>query len=348
MFGAPVFRRFIEHRALIDKSPVLTLMNKAHHGRRQEIRAADVAQCANDLNDLVDLVEQMFEECYRWRRRDAPRDQSRYEAPPTLAPTPCVGLSIQICQDLAAFTQGSPLGASEKPPQPLDTDLLSSAAIYYLRRSNFGFAAPLGSLAVVEAMPAPGRDRSLVIARHESATYARRLVRSATSSVIGLTADVPDPRSRTPKTIILPEAEVAIHRVMGIIFDHSLKFANGQDEAVLVDAGDVLRRIKVAFRIDGDSAVPLALDKQLVLGGAKIKLDELGGRRNVLAALMLDDGSSVFKRIGDALPNELGHLRQFESIGGIGESQIYAVTRPHKGFRHVTDARIILGVLYDG
>jgi hypothetical protein len=242
MFGAPVFRRFIEHRALIDKSPVLTLMNKAHHGRRQEIRAADVAQCANDLNDLVDLVEQMFEECYRWRRRDAPRDQSRYEAPPTLAPTPCVGLSIQICQDLAAFTQGSPLGASEKPPQPLDTDLLSSAAIYYLRRSNFGFAAPLGSLAVVEAMPAPGRDRSLVIARHESATYARRLVRSATSSVIGLTADVPDPRSRTPKTIILPEAEVAIHRVMGIIFDHSLKFANGQDEAVLVDAGDVLRQ----------------------------------------------------------------------------------------------------------
>jgi hypothetical protein len=159
---------------------------------------------------------------------------------------------------------------------------------------------------------------------------------------------VPDPRSRTPKTIILPEADVAIHRVIGIIFDHSLKIGNGQDEAVLVDASDVLRRIEVAFRVDGDSAVPLALDKQLVLGGAKIKLDELGARRDALVAVMVDDGSSVFKRVGDALPNDLGHLRQFESIGGIGESQIYSITRPHKGFRQVTDARIILGVLYNG
>lgn len=34
MFSAHVFRRFAEHPALVDGSPVTTLMNKAHHGRR--------------------------------------------------------------------------------------------------------------------------------------------------------------------------------------------------------------------------------------------------------------------------------------------------------------------------
>jgi hypothetical protein len=31
MFAMPVFKDFIAHRALVDNSPVLTLMNKAHH-----------------------------------------------------------------------------------------------------------------------------------------------------------------------------------------------------------------------------------------------------------------------------------------------------------------------------
>ncbi len=60
MFSAHVFRRFLDHPALADSSPVIVLMNKAHHGRRQEIRAADVAQCADDLSELLQLVEQMY------------------------------------------------------------------------------------------------------------------------------------------------------------------------------------------------------------------------------------------------------------------------------------------------
>ncbi len=61
---------------MADRSPVFVLMNKAHHGRRQEIRAADVAQCADNLGELLELVEQMYEECYRWRRRDTPEENA--------------------------------------------------------------------------------------------------------------------------------------------------------------------------------------------------------------------------------------------------------------------------------
>lgn len=348
MFSADVFRRFIDHPALADGSPVIVLMNKAHHGRRQEIRAADVAQCADDLSKLLELVEQMYEECYRWRRRDAPKDQSATEVPSSLTPMLCPALNIVICPDLAAFTQHGPSGESQEAPERLDPNLLDSTVAYYLRRPNFGFAAPVGSVAIVEAVPGPAADRQLVIARHGSATYARRLVRDANVGVIGLTAEVPDPRKRTPKTIILPEAEVAIHQVVGIIFDHTLKVSNGQDEAALIDPSDVLKRIEIAFRVVDDSAVPLALAKQVVLGGRRIELGELPRHKDALVALNLDDGSNIFKRVGAALSGELAHLVQFESIGGLGSSQIISIGKPHKGFRSVTSARTIIGVLYHG
>lgn len=348
MFSAHVFRRFVDHPALADGSPVIVLMNKVHHGRRQEIRAADVTQCADDLGELLELVEQMYDECYRWRRRDAPKDQPATKAPPALAPMPHPALNVVICPDLAAFTQHAPSGESQESPERLDPHLLDSTVAYYLRRPNFGFAATAGSLAIVEAVPGPAADRGLVIARHGSAVYARRFVRGVNGGVVGLTAEVPDPRTRTPKTIILPEIEVAIHQVVGIIFDHSVTVAHGQDEAVLVDVDDVLKRIEIAFRVVDDSAVPLALKKQVVLGGGRIELNELRRHKDALVALTLNDGSSIFKRVGAALPGELAHLLQFESIGGLGSSQVLSVGKPHKGFPSVTSARAIIGVLYHG
>jgi len=354
MFNAHVFRRFVDHPALVDGAPVTVLMNKAHHGQRQEIRAADVAQCADDLGELLKLVEQMYEECYRWRRRDALKVQVASEStaalptPPALPPVPHPELNVVICPDLAAFTQNAPTGESQELPERLDPHLLDSTVAYYLRRPNFGFAAPVGSLAIVESVPGPTEDRLLVIARHGNATYARRLVRGANTGIIGLTAEIPDPRTRTPKTIILPESEVAIHRVIGVIFDHAIKVAPGKEEALPVDVSDVFKSIEIAFRVIDDSAVPLALENQVVLGGRRIILDELGQHRDALVALTLDDGSSIFKRVGAALPGNFINLRQFESIGGLGSSQILSVGKQHDGFRNVTNARIIIGVLYHG
>lgn len=348
MFSAHIFRRFVDHPALADASPVIVLMNKAHHGRRHEIRAADVAQCTNDLSELLKLIEQMYEECYRWRRRDAPNGQSAPDAPPALSPMSHPALNVLVCRDLAAFTRHARSGESQESPERLDPQLLDSTVAYYLRRPNFGFAAPPGSLAIAEAVPGPAADRRLVIARHRKGVYARRLVRGVNAGASGLTAEVPDPRARTPKSIILPETEVAIHQVVGIIFDHSVTVAHGQDEALEVDAGDVWKRIEIAFRVADDSAVPLALEKQVVLGGGRIELSELGRHRDTLVALTLDDGSSIFKRVGAALPGELSHLVQFESIGGLGSSQVLSVGKAHKGFRSVTNARTIIGVLYHG
>ena len=246
------------------------------------------------------------------------------------------------------FTDRSPTEGSQATAERLNADILENAVVYYLRRPNFGFAAPAGSLAIVGAVPTPTADRRLVIARHENAVYARRLVRGTNAGIIGLTAEVPDPRSKTPKTVFLPEDQVAIHQVIGIIFDHGITAGHGQEEAVLVDAQRVLERIEIAFRVLDDSAVPLALENQVVLGGACIELAELAQHQDALVALTLDDGSSIFKRVGSALPGDLGHLRQFESIGGLGSSQVLSVGRMPKGFGVVSAARLIIGVLYHG
>jgi hypothetical protein len=107
-------------------------------------------------------------------------------------------------------------------------------------------------------------------------------------------------------------------------------------------------RVELAFRVIDQSAVPLALAKQVVLGGARIELSELGRHEGALAALTLNDGSSIFKRVGAPLPGDLSHLRQFESVGGLGSSQVLGIGKSAPGFRRVIAARLILGVLYHG
>ena len=347
MFAANVFTRFVDHPSLADNSPVLQLMNKAHHGHRHEIRAADVDQCAADLAFLVEQAEKLFEECCRWRERDVdPQSTQAVVLPLPLQSMRPPERDFLICPDLAAFTHET-VGGSQEAPDVLDRNIFDGKSAFYLRRDNFGFAAPQGAIAIVESDPAPVDDRRLVVARREQAIYARRLLRSQGSDIVGLTAEIPDPRVRSPKTMFVEEARVALHRVVGVIFDHNIQVGPGGDEAVEVDASAVMEQIEIAFRVVDESAVPLALEKQVVLGGPTISLDQLGSNVGALVAISLEDGSSVFKRIGGALPAPLSHLRQFESIGGLGFSQVFAVGREQPEMRQVRQARRIVGVLYN-
>lgn len=345
MFAAGVFKQFVDHKALVDLSPVLILMNKSHHGARHEIRAGDVAPHVDDLDQITRLTEEMWDECRRWRRRDS--NMEELAAPPQdLTPMRPPTLQVVICPDLAAFTTHQPTGGSQEELEPLDPKVFEGKAAFYLRRDNFGFAAPQGSLAIVDTTPTAVKDRRLVIARHGGMIYARRFLRSANSTLIGLTAESIDPKARSPKTIFRQEAEVALHQVSGVIFEHDFTQAPGNDEAVEIDGSKAFTGVEVAFRVVDQSAVPLALPKQVVLGGKLIPLNELNSFKGQLVALSLGGGASIFKRVGDALPGDLSHLRQFESIGGLGHSQILAIGKDHKGFDSIAHARLIVGVLY--
>jgi hypothetical protein len=349
MFAMQVFRDFISHPGLVDNSPVLQLMNKAHHGNRQDIRPGEVAQCADHLAQLVTLTGRMYEECGRWKRRVAiPPAADVVDAPAPLEPMVMPPIDVIICPDLAAFTQHASTDSSQEATEPFDSRLSAEKVVFYLRRPNFGFAAPQGSLAIVEAQPGPVLDRRLVIARYRESVFARRFLRSKDSNIVGLTAEIPDPRAKSPATIFLPDSEVALHQVVGVLFDHGITVAQGRDEAILVDATKVLARVEIAFRVIDESAVPLALPRQIVLGGSLISPEEIGRHEEALVALTLDDGSSILKRIGSALPGDLAHLRQFESIGGLGSSQVLSVGKLQAGVPRVSHIRRIIGIVYNG
>lgn len=82
------------------------------------------------------------------------------------------------------------------------------------------------------------------------------------------------------------------------------------------------------------------------MGGPTIALDALDAHQDEYVALHLDDGTNLFKRVGARLPAPLQHMRQFESIGGLGMSDVLAVDRPQEGFRAVIHAVSVIGVLY--
>jgi hypothetical protein len=64
----------------------------------------------------------------------------------------------------------------------------------------------------------------------------------------------------------------------------------------------------------------------------------------------LDDGSSIFKRVGSRLPGKLGYLRQFEAIGGLGSSVVIAMEaiKDRQQVPIMISARRVIGVLYEG
>lgn len=163
--------------------------------------------------------------------------------------------------------------------------------------------------------------------------------------MLALAAETPDPR-KSPPTFLLREDEVALHRVVGMLLNPNVTSPASKSEAVQVDGKGCLANVKSAYKIKEDSAIPLALPGQIALGGEQIKLDEFDKHSDAYVALHLDDGSSIFKRVGEKLPASLSHLRRFETIGGLGVADILSVGQPHQGFRAVEKAVLVLGILY--
>ncbi len=348
MFGATVFTRFVDHPGVSPTSQTGKLLNKPHHEDKRWITASEVAACSKELNELVELADKMHEERRRWRHKDREPTDGVSTAVPTLESLNSVSVGpvrIAVCPDLAAFTREAPSGESQEALEYLDPTVFESKALFHLQRDNFGFAGMRGSIAIVKSEASSAGDRTLVIARDGTRVYARRVLRGEQDGWIGLAGETPDPR-RSPRTQFFRENEVALHEVVGILFPRNLPLSRGRDEATPIEDSSLLKKIDTAYRVSEESAIPLVLPKQIALAGRSIPLDSFDHHEGHPVALMLDDGSSIFKRVGASLPGDLSYLREFESIGGLGSSRTLVVGKPHPGLRSVVYARLIVGVLY--
>lgn len=339
-----VLGEFCNDLALKDRAPALVLLNKAHHKDKATIRPTDVCAVVNDLERLRRSAERVHEEFRLFRRRAPLFHPTNEIAPLELQAIPSFRVAIQ--PSLAAFVRDAAVGESQETEfEEISADWFDQKAFFYVRADNFGFAGPASSVAIVEAESSRVEDRSLVVARRGKEVFARRILRPSDSEMIVLAAETPDPR-KSPKTLLVHENTVSLHRVVGMIFDRNISPPASKKEAVQIDADGLLPRVRTAYRIKEESAVPLALPDQIALGGARIAMEEFDANIDAYVALHLDDGSSIFKRIGEKLPKPLSHLRRFETIGGLGVADILAVDQPQSGFRSVTQAVLVIGVLY--
>jgi hypothetical protein len=352
MYAGPLVKALCDHRDLSDDSDCLALLNKAHHAEKHLITPGEVAASGERLAAVRKAVEAAHEEQRRWRMREpeAAAGPAKVVLFPRVAPP---RFKVPVLPDLAASTDGAGGAGSQDgaEDQPFRGEWFADKNLFLVRCDHLGFALPKGAVAVAEEAGDDIGEHRLVIAVHGGEILARRLLLPAGHpGQVALAAEPADPGRRCPPTRLLPRAAVRLYRVVGVLFDDRVPPRARRDEAVPIEAAPCLDRIEVAFRARDESAVPLVLPGQLVLGGPALPPGGLGVLKGGLVAVHTGDGESLLKRVGEALPGGLGHVRLLESVGGRGASRPVATEevegRPGASFPVATCARPVLGVAY--
>jgi len=349
-FAMGAFLQLTRSPHLAGDSGLVSLMNQSHHGDACLITYGQVKAVEGYCQHVCDLVEDAHRAFLLWRRRDPPNVQPAVTELPPRAVLPA--LSVRVIEDLAAATDERGPGGGAFAEDPYTNDALEHCAVYYLRTSNFGFAAAKGWRALADVSGSDVEDGRLLIALHGGKVYARRLVRSdAQPGMVALVSEAQDPLQRAP-SLLLPTRDVTLLKVIGIIFDDTPDYTRSREEACLVADYKLPEEVEVAWGVTGDSALPLALPGQTVLTGRPVPTGDLEGlrRKGGLVALDTSEGP-MLKRVGPSLPEPLAHARQFEAVGGHGASIVCRVEEieddPLGNYPLVHRVRLALGVLYD-
>ncbi len=347
LFKHPLVKQFVDDHALAEGADARRVLNQSHHDKAS-IKYMDVKNLDETFSRIRSRVDKLHEQfrLHRWREPLAPAVQENV-AVVALRPMASPKINVPIFQDIAAFVKSGVSDASQDMScETLDDGWFEGKSLYYIRGETLGFAIPSGSVAVVEAEPYPGRDQNLVIARDRNQVFARRLSRSPGSIDISLAALMPDPRQSRP-TMTYDESKIRLHRIVGAIFT-DMPPPTGKGEATPVDEVTELQTVKVAYRVKEESAIPLALPGQIVLGGEQLTAAQLNSLEGALVAVTLGDGACVFKRLGSRLPGRFSQLLQLETIGGLGSSVVVAteVSEQAHDVPIALSVRRVVGVLY--
>ncbi|MCP4249327.1 MAG: hypothetical protein GY778_19975 [bacterium] len=346
-FTGQAFDGLVSDPAFAEGSEFLVLMNKSHHSRAHEITFNAVKEEAQACKHARRLVEAAHEAYERWLRRDPPQGiPALPEAPESLTPP---DKEVPVIERLAAFT--SHTGPSEllESEEFFSIRSLGSFAVFVIKTRNLGFSGPAGCRVLVKMGDSPPQEPSLVVALHQDRTYVGRLHRDdSRAGFVIISSEAENPRNR-PASLFLPTAEVRLLEIVGVLFDFTLDYSRIPGDAVPARDCSLLDRIELAFRVDGESALPLAIEGQMILGGAPLPSTQLADREDSIIAIATSDGCAL-KRIGKLVPGA-PHVRMFESVGGLGESVLIRTEDIEQddlgNLPLLHSAREVLGVLYE-
>jgi len=315
-FTSQVFLKLLDEPALQDGSEFRKLMNDSHHGNADEIKYTDVKKNDSICCKVQRLVESAHEEYERWMRQD-PLTQLT-EKPKTPDSSLKLKFELPVYENLAAVTSDSNIYDINGQTDVFSAERLGDYAVYVVNSDSLGFSIKRYSKVIVKLDEEPVEDNSLVIALHKDKIYARRFLQQHNNpEVIALSSEDTNPIKRAP-SLLLPVAEVRLLEIIGVIFDDKTLWKDNPGEAYLIEDYTFPYNPKIAFKIKGESGLPLALPDQIVLGDEQLLPSQLEENNGKLVAIAFS-GKEAFKRIGECIPNQ-PRLRLFESIGGLGES----------------------------
>ena len=354
-FKSKVFGTLVDCQALAHDSPLIILLNKAHHGECHEITYGEVDNVKGDCKYVLELVEHAYEEYCHWLNREPLQEVSARPPKPDPIPLPTFE-EFPIIEQLAAFSEEGSLLDTVKEKEMFSKEWFNRRAMYKLVSDNFGFSAPEHSNVIVDLSDDYVEDQRLVVALHNDKIYARRLCRDKNRpDLIALFSDRTNPLERPP-SLLLPSDEVTLLKVVGVIFESQPFYSRRKptDEAVLINNCDFQNQIRSIFRVQGKSALPLALEKQKVITGKKLSIAELDSYKGKIVAIKVLEGKEnhpnyYLKRIGSSIEG-IPHLRSFETIGH-GDSLLLQTEKisgdPHSQLPFMESALLVLGILYE-
>lgn len=348
LFRGKAVTSFCDCKALAQGAECLKVLNAAHHNKAS-LSAGDVYAVAHDLDLVRSLAEKMHIEFRHWRWHEPLQGAA---GPNNVVPFKQVTVSpfkVLIQPDLAAFTTASGQeGSQDLGSDIFDETWFNDKTLFLIRTNNLGFSVPNGCIAISESSSCEGSDHDLVIVRQRGHLLARRIFRPRNGTELTLAAEAPDSRESKP-SLQFNAGDVAVYRIVGMLTEQPPPpLGKGKGEAMEIASARSLSHIKTAYRVRDESGIPLALPGQIVLGGNVVMKSELASMEGMLVALGLDDGSSIFKRIGKPVPGTGGQLWQFESVGGLGSSTVVSLVEPEEksAAPRFVCARRIIGVLY--
>jgi len=344
-FASVSFLNLLSDLSLKQGSDFLKLLNQGHHAEAENITYGEASKYKTDFVRVKKLLEICKEDFERWLRRD-----SRSWTPLLLAPPKAMELpefQAPVFSGIAAASKYD-TGSFSSQGEVFNLSWFEKKCIYYLNTHNLGFAAPFGSRAIVSIDDSPIKSNRLVVAATDQKIFARRVFKSDKSpNLVVLGSEAENPRKRVD-SIFIPSDLVALRKIVGVLFDNSKLHHRSSDEAVIDDKCDVLSEVKVIFKIQGDSGMPLALPGQKILAGEEIIPNEIGKCEGALVAISTSDGD-MFKKVGRAIQG-IPNVRQMESVGGLGESflvRIEEIDGDSSSIPLLYSARRVIGVLYD-
>ncbi|GAB1716955.1 MAG: hypothetical protein NTAFB05_19970 [Nitrobacter sp.] len=338
--------RFADHPDLASDSQCYAVLNDAHH-TPGTVSYGRVQAVASHLISIAKGIEQVHMAFREWRSNNQlPKVLANDNVAP-LTPIAPSTHRFAIHPNLAAFAgPGTPESSQESTTELFSSQWFDDKALFFVRSANFGFAIPKGYIAIVEAAPGAGRDRNLTIARKKGETLARRIFLQGDS--YALAAETPDPR-QSPPTKIAHGDDFSLQRVVGCLLVESVPPVSSQ-EAVQVNRDKIVDEIKAVYRLDKESAVPLALPGQLLLGGLYLSPADIAQHEGKLAAITLKDGTELLKRIGAPVSSKFPYVRHFETVGGLGQSIVLQMEEIEGGVIDapvIDHARLAIGVIYE-